>query len=144
MCLYRAAKLWRSASLPCTTIVSLGIFWITRGLAHSALARYWDDPHAFKPERFHGDWPRDAFLPFSGGARACLGRRYVAPHELGSYLANSKMLWRSFFETEGIAILTMLVSRYKIELKDEPQFANETYEERWERLFHVSRAITIA
>jgi Cytochrome P450 len=30
-------------------------------------ARYWKDPHAFKPERFLGDWPRDAFLPFSAG-----------------------------------------------------------------------------
>ncbi|GJE97102.1 cytochrome P450 [Phanerochaete sordida] len=86
--------------------------------------RYWDDPHAFKPERFHGDWPRDAFLPFSAGARACLGRR--------------------FFETEGIAILTMLVSRYKIELRDEPEFANETYEERWQRLFEVKQGITLA
>ncbi|EKM51238.1 uncharacterized protein PHACADRAFT_263271 [Phanerochaete carnosa HHB-10118-sp] len=86
--------------------------------------RYWDDPHAFKPERFHGNWPRDAFLPFSSGARACLGRR--------------------FFETEGIAILTMLVLRYKIELKDEPEFAHETYEERWQRLFKLKPVITIA
>lgn len=40
-------------------------------------ARYWDDPYSFKPERFHGDWPREAFLPFSAGARACLGRRWA-------------------------------------------------------------------
>lgn len=31
------------------------------------IARYWDDPHSFKPSRFLGDWPRDAFLPFSAG-----------------------------------------------------------------------------
>jgi hypothetical protein len=30
-------------------------------------AKYWEDPHTFKPERFLGDWDRDAFLPFSGG-----------------------------------------------------------------------------
>ena len=30
-------------------------------------ARYWKDPHTFKPERFLGDWPKDAFLPFSAG-----------------------------------------------------------------------------
>jgi hypothetical protein len=30
-------------------------------------ARYWDDPHTFKPSRFLKDWPRDAFLPFSSG-----------------------------------------------------------------------------
>ena len=40
-------------------------------------ARYWEDPHAFKPERFLKDWPRDAFLPFSAGARACIGRKSV-------------------------------------------------------------------
>ncbi|EKM52718.1 uncharacterized protein PHACADRAFT_211938 [Phanerochaete carnosa HHB-10118-sp] len=68
--------------------------------------RYWDDPLAFKPERFHGDWPREACLPFSSGARSCLGRRS--------------------FETEGIAILTMLLSRYKIELKDDLKFVNKT------------------
>ena len=31
------------------------------------LARYWEDPHAFKPSRFLEDWPRDAFLPFAAG-----------------------------------------------------------------------------
>ena len=34
-----------------------------------------------------------------------------------------------FFETEGIAILTMLVSQYKLSIKGEPQFAHETFEE---------------
>lgn len=54
--------------------------------------RYWKEPHRFMPERFLGDWPKDAFIPFSqgislhiirpsttndhfAGARACLGRR---------------------------------------------------------------------
>jgi len=45
------------------------------------------------------DWNRDAFLPFSGGARACLGRR--------------------FSEVEVIAFLTTLVLQYKIELNPE-------------------------
>jgi hypothetical protein len=30
-------------------------------------AKYWEDPFTFKPERFLGDWNRDAFLAFSGG-----------------------------------------------------------------------------
>ena len=59
----------------------------------SHIARYWKDPYRFQPERFLGEWPRDAFLPFSSGgfgplmtrgmrhefvagARACLGKRY--------------------------------------------------------------------
>ena len=37
-------------------------------------ARYWDDPYTFKPERFLGKWDKDAFIPFSGGARSCIGR----------------------------------------------------------------------
>lgn len=39
--------------------------------------KYWKDPHRFNPARFLEDWPRDAFLPFSGGMRQCIGRRWV-------------------------------------------------------------------
>ncbi|KAH9998676.1 cytochrome P450 [Russula vinacea] len=84
--------------------------------------RYWKEPHKFMPERFLGDWPKDAFLPFSQGARACLGRR--------------------FFETEGIAIMSMLVSRYKIEVKEEPEFAGETFEERYARITTFDQGLT--
>ncbi|KAA1472086.1 cytochrome P450 [Dentipellis sp. KUC8613] len=84
--------------------------------------RYWENPYEFNPERFLGDWPRDAFVPFSAGARACLGRR--------------------FFETEGIAILTMLISRYRVEVKEEPEFANETFEERKARVLASKPGLT--
>ena len=40
----------------------------------------------------------------------------------------------SFFETEAIVVTTMLVSRYRIEIKEEPEFANETFEERYARI----------
>ncbi|KAI0763709.1 cytochrome P450 [Irpex lacteus] len=85
--------------------------------------RYWDDPYSFKPSRFLGDWPRDAFVPFSEGARSCLGRR--------------------FFETEAVVILAMLVSRYKIEVKAEPQFASETFEQRKERVLKARPGVTL-
>jgi hypothetical protein len=39
-----------------------------------------------------------------------------------------------FAETEGVAVLTLMVSRYKIELVDEPQFAHETWEQKRARL----------
>jgi hypothetical protein len=48
----------------------------------------------------------------------------------------------SFFETEGIAILTMLVSRYKIEVKEEPEFAGETFEERYARITAFDQGLT--
>ncbi|TDL22861.1 cytochrome P450 [Rickenella mellea] len=85
--------------------------------------RYWKDPHEFKPQRFLEDYNRDAFLPFSGGARQCLGRK--------------------FFETEGIAILTNIVQKYKIEVKEEPQFANETFDERRARIFKCTNGLTL-
>ncbi|TFK44816.1 cytochrome P450 [Crucibulum laeve] len=86
--------------------------------------RYWEDPHTFKPSRFlKQDWPRDAFLPFSGGARACLGRK--------------------FLETEGVAILTLLVSQYKIEVKEEAQFAAETFEARKTRILDAKAGLTL-
>ncbi|KAF8967870.1 cytochrome P450 [Flammula alnicola] len=85
--------------------------------------RYWEDPHTFKPERFLKDWPRDAFVPFSAGARACIGRK--------------------FFETEGIAILTMLVSHYKLTVKEEPQFAGESFEERKARVLACRAGLTV-
>jgi hypothetical protein len=48
-----------------------------------------------------------------------------------------------FFETEGIAILTTLVSQYKISVKEEPQFAHETFEERKARIIATQQGITI-
>jgi len=47
-----------------------------------------------------------------------------------------------FFETEGIAIMTMLVSRYKIEVKEEPEFAGETFEERYARITAFDQGLT--
>ena len=55
---------------------------------------------------------------------------------------SSQNLFR-FFETEGIAIMTMLVSRYKIEVKEEPKFAGETFEERYARITAFDQGITI-
>lgn len=40
-------------------------------LSHSVSARYWDDPHNFRPARFLGNWPKDAFIPFSAGLFVC-------------------------------------------------------------------------
>ena len=86
-------------------------------------ARYWDDPGAFKPERFLGNYPRDAFIPFSGGPRGCIGR--------------------GFAETEAVAVLSMIVSRYTIGVREEPQFAGETFEQRKARLLDTDNTLTI-
>ncbi|KAJ7583975.1 cytochrome P450 [Mycena floridula] len=85
--------------------------------------RYWKDPETFNPDRFLGLWNRDAFLPYSGGARSCLGRRFA--------------------ETEAIAIVTLSILRYKITVTEEPQFAGETFEMRKTRVLDSSSGITL-
>ncbi|KAH9947147.1 cytochrome P450 [Amylocystis lapponica] len=85
--------------------------------------RYWEDPYDFKPARFLGDWPRNAFLPFSGGARSCLGRKFA--------------------ETEGVAALSLLILHYRIDVKEDPQFASETFAQRKARLLNSRTSITM-
>jgi len=86
--------------------------------------KYWEDPLSFKPSRFEGGkWPRDAFIPFSSGPRSCLGRR--------------------FSEAEFVVVIAMLVKKYKIAVKEEPQFFGETYEERKERVLRVKSGLTL-
>ena len=75
------------------------------------------------PERFLRDYPRDAFLPFSGGPRGCIGR--------------------GFGETEGVAVLTMIISRYKVTVREEPQFAGESFAQRRARLLKSKLSVTL-
>lgn len=91
------------------------------GLHHNP--RYWKNPDEFKPDRFLEDYNRDAFLPFSGGARSCIGRK--------------------FFETEGVSALAMFLSRYKITIKEEAEFAHESFEERKTRVLASKAGITV-
>lgn len=54
------------------------------------IAVYWPDPESFKPDRFIDTddykYNRDAFLPFGGGARACLGRKFAEVEMTGKQL----------------------------------------------------------
>ncbi|PPQ67222.1 hypothetical protein CVT26_007295 [Gymnopilus dilepis] len=106
--------------------------------------RYWDEPEAFKPERFlKPDWPRDAFIPFSAGEFLI---DFCALHFVthsSTLLGVRSCLGRKFFETEGIAVLTLLVSKFKITIKDEPEFAGETFEQRKERVLRNTNRLTL-
>ncbi|KAL0063504.1 hypothetical protein AAF712_009600 [Marasmius tenuissimus] len=82
--------------------------------------RYWEEPSEFKPSRFIGEWNKDAFIPFSTGSHACLGRK--------------------FFEYEAIAILAMLISKYQIEI---PTKDGETFEQKKARVLATTTAITL-
>lgn len=49
--------------------------WASHRLPH-----VWEDPHAFRPERFSPDnrrrIPKGAYVPFGGGSRICVGMRF--------------------------------------------------------------------
>jgi hypothetical protein len=53
------------------------------------------------------------------------------------------MLVSRFFETEAVAALTLLVSRYKIEVKEDPRFGGETLEEKRARILKPWQEITL-
>ncbi|KAB5513287.1 cytochrome P450 [Coniochaeta sp. 2T2.1] len=55
-------------------------------------AEYFDEPAKFKPERFLGEIPRNAYRPFERGLRSCLGQN-LAMEEMRMALV---MLARSF------------------------------------------------
>ena len=48
-----------------------------------------------------------------------------------------------FAETESTAVLAMLVSHYKITIKEEPQFAGEMFEERKSRILSAGQGLTL-
>jgi cytochrome P450 len=39
--------------------------------------RYWPDPEVFRPDRFAGEYPRQAFLPFATGKHVCIGNNFA-------------------------------------------------------------------
>ena len=48
-----------------------------------------------------------------------------------------------FSETESVVILSMLVMRYEMVLLHEPKYANETFEERKERVLQTTLHVTL-
>jgi hypothetical protein len=47
-----------------------------------------------------------------------------------------------FAETEAVAALSILISQYKLTVKEEPQFATETFEERKTRVLAARAGLT--
>ena len=48
-----------------------------------------------------------------------------------------------FAETEAIAALSILVSQFKVTIKEEPQFAAETFEQRKARILSLRFSLTL-
>ena len=101
--------------------------------------KYWEEPFEFSPERFvKGDYNKDAFIPFSVGPRACIGRRFVYKVIYVNYVPLIYDLLRRFAEVEALAVLTLMVLHYKIEVTEELQYATENFEQRKERILKGS------
>ncbi|KAB5592943.1 Cytochrome P450 [Ceratobasidium theobromae] len=87
---------------------------------------YWDEPEDFNPDRFmDSHWNRDAFVAFSLGPRACIGRRFA--------------------ETTLVAGLSVLFSKYDVSI-DESRFKpipGESMAERRTRLIRPSAGLTL-
>lgn len=65
-------------------------------------ARFFDDPEAFRPERWAGtlarDLPRFAYMPFGGGPRICIGNRFAVMEAclvLAAIAQNFSLEWQS-------------------------------------------------
>ena len=48
-----------------------------------------------------------------------------------------------FAELESIVVITMILQRYKITVKEEPEFANETFEQRKDRVLKAKIGLTL-
>ncbi len=48
-------------------------------------ARYWKDPEMFNLPRFLDNWPREAYMPFSQGAHACIGQKLFLSRSMIGY-----------------------------------------------------------
>ena len=53
-----------------------------------------------------------------------------------------RLIFFRFFETESVAVITMMISRYRVEVKEEPEFIGETFEERFARITAFESRLT--
>ena len=65
--------------------------------------RYFEDPTAFRPERWDNDFaatlPRFAYIPFGGGPRICIGNRFAM--------------------MEAVLVLATVAQRFRMELRND-------------------------
>jgi hypothetical protein len=110
------------------------------------------------PERFLGDWPKDAFISFSQGLYLSSPQHYI--HDSRPLRRCPRLPWKTvrtavvklmtmcsyvflrFGETEVMVVINMFVSRYRLEIKEEPEFAGETFEERYARVTAFDEGIS--
>jgi hypothetical protein len=62
----------------------------------------------------------------------------IMQHQLNSYPSSSR-----FAETEVTVVLTLMILRYKVTVKEEAQFAGKTLEQRKERILRTKNILTL-
>lgn len=94
-------------------------------------ARFFDEPDAFKPERWSGDTseqlPKYAYFPFGGGPRQCIGN-YFAMMEIVLLLATIGQRFRFTLDpSHKVEVLPVLSLRPKdgIKVKVEPRMRTD-------------------
>jgi len=107
--------------LPAGTHVSLEV----QAMHHDPYL--WPEPEVFRPDRFidtdEYKWNRDAFIPFSAGARSCVGQK--------------------FSQVEVVCILVTLCRRYRIKLLPEDLVEGESLMDRQRRVLRNRSRITL-
>ncbi|KZT50451.1 cytochrome P450 [Calocera cornea HHB12733] len=101
------------------------IVWLDVWAVHTMTEWWGADADEFRPERFFDTddykWPRDAYMPFSLGARSCIGARFAT--------------------LEGMVILSHLVREYEICLT--PEMEALPLEERKRQMLSWSIGVAI-
>ncbi|MEO7719168.1 MAG: cytochrome P450 [Capsulimonas sp.] len=74
-------------------------------------ARFFPEPHAFRPERWleAETWPRFAYFPFGAGARKCIGDEF-AWREMVLLMATLGREWAPRFDSEAAPIPQPIVT----------------------------------
>ncbi|KIJ37613.1 hypothetical protein M422DRAFT_177891, partial [Sphaerobolus stellatus SS14] len=89
--------------------------------------RYWPDPERFDPSRFLSEYTKEAFMPFSSGMAGCYHYRF------------------SEVEARAVAVLTMILSKYRVDLKNPEEYELEglTMAEKREKVLKPRIILTI-
>ncbi|WP_340097784.1 cytochrome P450 [Salinibaculum salinum] len=87
--------------------------------------RYWDDPEAFRPERWlptnesETDRPEFAYFPFGGGPRHCIGHRF-AMTEAQLVLATLASEWTLDRQYDDLAVAPAVTLQPKTDIEMAP------------------------
>ena len=99
----------------------------------------------FNPERFAGDWNRDAFLGFSAGLRYFVSTHLHYATFMNLSNTSRSCIGRKFSEVEGVSVLTALLLRYSIHLPSEKveEFKGLTRPQQADRLLKSQAKLTL-